>query len=254
MSKMSVRGRRARLTQLLVTEGCIRVGELAETFGVTTETIRKDLIYLDEQGVVKKGHGNATASGGLLGRPLSERSVNNQNEKVVIAQRAVQMIPGNAVVILDAGSTTFNIAKLLLGREGLIIITNSMEIAQILSSSGNTVLSLGGEVSGINMSLTGMWAKTALKTIRADIAFLGTDGFAGRGGPCTTSYAEADIKHAMIESSTRTIVVGDSSKFSVSSLIEYGSWSEIDLFITDASAPEERIEALRRHAKIILAT
>lgn len=245
--------RRNKLAQILVSEGSVKVGELADMFKVSTETIRKDLKYLDEEGIAKKSHGGAIASSELLERPFSARALENVEAKTKIARAAIGLIPNNGVIILDAGSTTYSIAKLLTIKKGITVITNSISITQLLSGTDNTVYSLGGETRGSSLALVGMWAMDALKTIKVDIAFLGTDGFLSRKGPCSASFFEAEIKKAMIASSKKTIVVSDSNKFKTDGMFQFSEWGEINYLITDSDAPETDIKNLGNYTNVIIA-
>jgi DeoR/GlpR family transcriptional regulator of sugar metabolism len=246
--------RRNKLVQILVSEGSVKVGKLAEMFDVSTETIRKDLIYLENEGIAKKGHGGAISSGELMERPLSIRFQENDEIKTKIAQAALELIPEKGVVILDTGSTTYSIAKLLTLSHGLTVITNSAPIPPILANTDNTVYALGGELRGTSISLVGMWTINALREIQADICFLGTDGFFERNGPSTSAYAEAEVKKAMIRSSRKVAVVCDSRKFRVSAMIQFCSWTEVDYLITDkgAEAEKEALQLLKKSTDVII--
>lgn len=245
--------RRNKLAQLLVSEGSAKVGDLAGLFGVSTETIRKDLLWLEREGYVKKSHGGAMAAGQLLERPLAARAAENVEAKGKIALAALALLPGKGTLVLDAGSTTHAIAKQLALRSGFTVFTNSAAILATLSGSRNTVYALGGEMRGSSMALVGMWALRALAEVRADLAFLGTDGFCGRGGPCTASYAEADVKRAMITGSTRAVLVCDSRKFRTDAMVQFCEWGQVDCLVTDDGADRQDIRRVEQLTKIIVA-
>lgn len=245
--------RRSQLARILVTEGSVKVGVLAERFGVSTETIRKDLIFLEKEGLAKKSHGGAVSSGALFERPLAARSMEHVAEKAKIARTAVEMIPDGGVAILDAGSTTYQIAKLLTLKKGITILTNSASIAHVLSGTSNTVFSLGGEMRGTSMAFVGPWTLHALETVRADIAFIGTDGFCGRTGPTCAAYAETEVKRAMVRASRAAAVVCDSSKFAADGMFQICDWDEIRYMITDSAPPAPVQEALRGHTELVVA-
>lgn len=245
--------RRNKLAQILVSEGSVKVGELADMFSVSTETIRKDLNYLDKEGIAKKSHGGAIASSELLERPFSTKTLENVEAKTKIAQAALELIPNKGVIILDAGSTTYSIAKLLTIKKGITIITNSISITQILLGTDNTVYSLGGETRGSSMALVGLWTIDALSTVKVDIAFLGTDGFFSRNGPCSASFSEAEVKKAMIQSSKKSVIVCDSSKFTTDGMFQFSEWKNINYLITDSDAPEGEVKNLGTVTQIIKA-
>lgn len=188
--------RRNKLAQMLVFEGSVKVGELAEMFHVSTETIRKDLIYLESQGVARKSHGGAIAASELLERPLSEKFMEHMDLKSKVAKAALDYIEDNSVILLDSGVPPSNCKTVGL-EKGITVITNSANLPPLLSGTENTVLSLGGEMRGSSMALVGLWTMNAINTVRVDVAILGSDGFSWRKGPCTPSYAEAEVKKAM---------------------------------------------------------
>lgn len=242
--------RRNKLAQMLVFEGSVKVGELAEMFHVSTETIRKDLIYLESQGVARKSHGGAIAASELLERPLSEKFMEHMDLKSKVAKAALDYIEDNSVILLDSGSTTFQLAKLLALKKGITVITNSANLPPLLSGTENTVLSLGGEMRGSSMALVGLWTMNAINTVRVDVAILGSDGFSWRKGPCTPSYAEAEVKKAMMEHSKKTVVLSDSSKFQKSAIMEFCEWKDVDLLITDDGAPEDQVREIRKSTEV----
>ena len=253
MAKQSAEERRKKLQEALVSDGNGKGGELAASFGVSTETIRKDLIYLEQQGLIKKRHGKALVLGSLMERPYSQKADENKAAKKLIAQAAVKLIPPRATIILDSGSTTYEIARLLSIQEDLVIFTNSVAIMQLLSMSKNQAFIVGGEIRKSSMALVGAWALNAIQSIRADIAFLGTDGFAGRPGPCSASYDEVEIKKAMIQSAASRILVCDSSKFARTDMFVYCNWEDIDTVITDSCADPSELERVRRYTAVTIA-
>ncbi|WP_066684131.1 DeoR/GlpR family DNA-binding transcription regulator [Christensenella intestinihominis] len=253
MAKRSTGERRKELAEFLVTEGKVKVGALAERFGVSTETIRKDLIFLDAEGIVRKRHGSATIASGLVERSYAQKAQHNRREKSAVAKAAVRMIPLKGAVILDSGSTTYEIAKLLTLQSGLTIFTNSIAIIQLLHASHNRVFMFGGEIRPSSMALVGGWTVDALRLVEADIAFLGTDGFAGREGPCSASFEEVEVKRAIVGSGRKKILVCDHSKFLRSDMFLYCGFDEIDCVVTDEKAPAREIANLRRHTEVITA-
>jgi DeoR/GlpR family transcriptional regulator of sugar metabolism len=247
--------RRNKLAQLLVTEGSVKVGKLADMFEVSTETIRKDLVFLESTGVAKKSHGGAIATRDLLERPLITRFNEQVHAKAKIAQAAIQLIPEKGIVLLDAGSTTYSIAKLLTLSHGITVFSNSTPILSLLSDTDNSVFSLGGEMRGRSLSTTGMWTIQAINEIQADICFLGTAGILDRKGPTSIAYSDAEVKKTMIRQSKKTAIVCDSGKFKTNSVIQFCDWSQVDYLITDAgaSAETEILPTLQKFTDVIIA-
>lgn len=243
--------RRNQLAQILLYRGSIKVGEAAEEFNVSTETIRKDIIYLEQEGIAKKSHGGATIANNMLERPVDLKRNENQNNKTRIAIKALTLIPPEGTVILDAGSTGYTLAKLLSLEKGLTIFTNSILALDVLLKSENRIFVFGGLARPSSHGIVGKWANEEIRSINADICFVGTDGFLGLSGPATASYEEAELKKNIITVSNKSVIISDSMKFHNRTLFEFCRWEEIDTFITDTDAPEEDVEILRKSVNVI---
>ena len=253
MKKDLTADRRNQLAKMLLSEGSLKVGEAAERFNVSTETIRKDIVFLDKEGIAKKSHGGAIVSSEMLEKPLSQKEIENANSKSKIALEALKLIPSQGVIVLDAGSTTLALAKLLALGKGLTIFTNSVLVTQVLANSENKLFSFGGMIRSSSLAIVGKWANEEISSINADISFIGTDGFKGLSGPATASYEEAEFKKNIVASSKKTVILSDSTKFSNSSLFEFCKWENVDALITDKFAPVEMISALRNSTNVIIA-
>lgn len=144
-------------------------------------------------------------------------------------------------------------AGLLALRHGLTIVTNSAQITPLLADSDNTVYALGGQVRATSLACVGMWTLTALRTLRADIALIGTNGVLGHTGPCTSIYSEAEIKTAMVQCAKKSIVLCDGSKFREEAVIQFADWQQIDCLITDQTAPEAELAAIRQKTTVLVA-
>lgn len=244
--------RRNQLAQILMWEGSLRVNDMAKKFSVSTETIRKDIAYLEEIGIAKKSHGGALVVNDSIFSHFDTRSVQNVEAKNRIAAKALEYVPQNGVVFIDIGSTAMTIAKQLISHTNLTIITNSLVVANILSNSSNHVYVLGGRLNGANMSLLGLWTMDALGSINPNVAFLGSSGFWDFAGPTTGSFDESEARKRVVQISGKSIVVADSSKFhEKTGLVSYASWDEVDLFITDDQAPKDKLGLLREEVEVI---
>lgn len=253
MSTSPTKERRQRLAEFLVTEGAVRVGILAERFCVSTETIRKDLIELERQGVVKKNHGRAVPAGNFreIDRPLEAKSAENADIKNRIAQAAVDLVPEGGVIVLDTGSTVHALSRLLLLRTGLTVFTNSLSCATMLADSNNDVFLLGGKIRKTSMGAIGAWGVSQINSVRADIVFLGTDGFSGTTGPCTVSYEESEMKKALANCGDVKVVLSSSEKSDIPGLFKFCEWSEIDYLITDDRMPQAALNRIEEQTRIL---
>jgi len=244
--------RRDKLKEILMSTGLVNSNEVATMFSVSSETIRKDLLFLEEQGYAKKSYGGAVICNGYAETPFDLRNNKNVEAKTRVAQKALEYAPEKGVILLDAGSTTLLLAEGLKDREGLTIITNSMSVCNVLSSSKNNVYIIGGQVKGVTMSLVGLWANNCLDSVSIDVAYLGTSGFQSFSGPSAESFSEAELKKKILERSKASFVLCDSSKCQSSSLVQYALWSEIGCLIIDDQAETERLEQIRQSTNVII--
>lgn len=224
--------RRNKIARILLRDGSIRAADMAELFHVSTETIRKDIIYLEENGIAEKNHGGAIARANAVERPLDEKDLVNAEEKNEIALKVMKLIPDHATVILDAGSTTNAIAKQLLMRSGITIFTNSLTLVATLADSDNVLYMTGGRIRESSHAAVGGWALDALGSIHADLAFLGSDGFKGMDGPTTLSYEEAEFKKQCVKSAEKAYTVADSAKILRSDRFMYCRWENLEGIVT----------------------
>lgn len=231
MKKSSSERQREILDYVLKKEE-VSISELSQRFNVTMETVRKDVNILETKNLLVKEHGYVLST-----KPYDEASMNikseeNKEAKMKIAEIAVSMIPEKASLILDSGSTTLHLAKLLLSRDDLIIFTNSLPIVDLLTPSDNKVFMIGGALRRENQSFTGPWTEMILKQISVDIAFVSCNGFS-KEGPKIHSYGEMGVKKMMVNSSGKTILLADSSKFSQPGIYCYASFSKIDVLVSE---------------------
>lgn len=252
MEKLITSDRRNRIAELIISNRSIKTAELAENFNVSIETIRKDLIFLDQVGTIKKKRGGGISTLEFFEKPLKDRNIKNYEQKKHIANESVKFVKSGSVIFLDSGSTVLCLAKLLYLKKGLTIITNSLEAANILVNSSNTVYLSGGEINSIAMSLEGFGATNFLKEIKVDIAFLGSTGFKGHDGPTSMSFTDADVKKTIINNASLNIVLSDSSKSRATAFVKYASWKNIDYLITDKDIEEEYFNLIKETSEIIL--
>ncbi len=245
--------RRQLLAKQLVRDGGIKVGQIARRFGVSTETIRKDLLFLQEQGLAHKSHGGAVPTGALVERPTTVKSAENLRAKSEIADAARRLIPDKAILLLDAGSTTQALAELIADMTDVTVFTNSVPILALLGPTRNEVFCFGGRLRGSSMALAGGWAMDALRSVRVDIAFLGTDGFQGLSGPSSASYEEAQFKTGVVRASNRTVILGDHTKFTQPGLFQFCTWADVDTLVTDRGTAAADAEALADHTRVMTA-
>lgn len=229
--------RQQAMTQLVRERGRISVVELAERYDVTTETVRRDLSMLEDRHLIRRVHGGAVPADALtlIEAGLPDRDVSRIEQKQRIAAAAVDLIPrADSTVILDAGSTTVRLSRLLPPNLRLTVITHAVPIAAQLAGSPQIELHvLPGRVRRHTHAAVGTETIEALEQVRADLAFMGTNGITLEHGLSTPDRTEAAVKRAMIERARRTVVLADSSKIGVERTIKFAELSDVDTLVTD---------------------
>lgn len=243
--------RRRAILDLLETQGEKSVEELARHFGVSQVTIRNDLASLEARGLVQRTYGGAVPARKALFNPSFEEKWRHRLEaKQAIAQRALGLIQEGDTLILDAGSTTLALARLLKHRfHKLFILTNSIPVAMELQGSGLEVLVLGGGMRHHSLALIGPATVRTLAWYQADKAFMGATGVDERGYS-TPNPLEAETKRAMLEAAGRAYVLADSSKLGRPTLARFAALEEAVL-ITDGEADPGVVERLKAAGAVI---
>jgi len=241
--------RRDKILELITEDGHAKVNDLSRIFKVTEVTIRQDLETLEKEGFIVREHGGAYLKNVDLNvRNFSLQNQEHLSEKMMIARKAVEFIHDGDTIILDSGSTTSEIAKLITGYNNLTIITNALNIALILGAqAGITVIVTGGEFKAPTLSLTGQKAADFFQNLHVDKLFLATAGIALKSGLTYPGISDICVKRAMIESANEIYLVADSSKIGKNAFASLGALSLIDYLITDAKIKPEDIAWLKTY-------
>lgn len=230
--------RRQAMADLITQRGRLSVNELAEAYAVTTETVRRDLSALEAAGLVRRVHGGAVPAHALnrLETAVNDRDLTQSEEKERIAQAALQHLPGEGgSVLVDAGTTTSRIALHVPQDLRLTVLTNAVPIAARLAGlAGVDLHLLPGRVRRTTQAAVGEDTVAALSRLRADVAFLGTNGISVGHGLSTPDHSEAAAKHAMVLAARRVVVLADSSKVGAEHTVRFAELSDIDVLVTDS--------------------
>ena len=239
--------RKEKILELLKEDGSAKVIDLARIFKVTEVTIRQDLEKLEREDLVVREHGGVHLKNVEdKVRNFSITHQENLKQKEIIAQKCIEFIhPGDAI-ILDSGSTTTEIAKKILGVNGLTVITNALNIALMLGANPNiSVVMTGGEFKAPTLSLTGQKAADFFKGLNVQKLFLATAGISLKSGLTYPSISDLVVKKAMIEAADITYLVADSTKIGKSAFASLGALSLIDYIITDEGIEEKHKEVFK---------
>lgn len=238
--------RREKIFELIREDGQAKVTDLSRIFKVTEVTIRQDLERLEKEGLIVKEHGGAYLKNiDMNVRNLQLQKQENMSQKMAIARKALEYIQNGDTIILDSGTTTTEIAKIISGYNNLTVITNALNIALILGAqAGINVIVTGGEFKAPTLSLTGQKAADFFQNLHVDKLFLATAGIALKTGLTYPGISDICVKRAMIESADETYLVADSTKIGKNSFASLGALSLIHCLITDSSITQEDIEWL----------
>ncbi len=240
--------RRRAIIEILERDGRVLVTDMARKFDTSQVTIRKDLEILHAHGLVHRTHGGALPAreGALEDPTLREKEKLHRKEKLRIAASAAAQVKEGQVVILDSGTTTTAIARMLRSFHNITIITNALNIAADLTGAPVEVILTGGTLRKNSFSLVGPIAEETLRGLNADILFLGVDGFDVQYGLSTPNLLEAKANRVMVEVAKRTVAVCDSSKFGRRSLSLIVPPTALQEVITDHGIPKSDLKALKK--------
>ena len=245
---MALNQRRQEILNLIREDGHAKVQKLAQIFNVSEVTIRQDLETLEKMGFVQREYGGAFLKD--VGNFATTGTLINENlmveEKKEIARKAAALIQEGETIILDSGSTTTEVAKLMTGFANLTVITNALNIAYILGGNpGINLIVSGGEFKAPTLSLTGDMAAATFKGIHVNKCFLAPAGISPDLQLTYPSLSDLVVKSAMIRASDKVYLVADSSKIGITSFASLGRLSLIDTLITDSKISPAQIEAIR---------
>jgi DeoR family fructose operon transcriptional repressor len=250
--------RQQAIASLVISRGRASVAELAATYAVTTETVRRDLATLDRAGVLRRVHGGAVPARALhvVESGVAEREGTRADHKDSIARAATEFFPiSGASVLFDAGTTTARVAALLPQDHELTVVTNAVPIAARVSASPSVTLQLlGGRVRGLTQAAVGDHVLRVLDTLRVDIAFIGTNGITVGHGLSTPDTEEAAVKRAMVRCANYVVVVADSSKIGQEDFVSFARLEDIDALVTDDEISiEARAEITGAGVEVVIA-
>lgn len=246
--------RRAAIISKIKSGAPIYVADLVQEFGVSEATIRRDLAVLEDMNLLKRTHGGAVPPNYGLEPTFQEKEIQNLNLKAAIGKMAASLVKEGETVLLDAGTTTLQIASNLRGRN-VTVATNCIDVANVfLDDPSVEVWLLGGILRKGPRSLVGFLTNQALKALRFDKVFLAANAIDADFGVTTPNMTEAETKRHMLFAGKKKILVADHSKIGLEGLCKICDLNELDLFITDDKGDERKVEQLKRKVKVIIAS
>ena len=244
--------RKPEIINIARRDGMVTVEGLVEHFGVTPQTIRRDLSELADSGELDRVHGGAILPSTTVNIGYSERRNLNQSSKVDIARACAAEIPNDCSVFLNIGTTTEAVATELLKHEGLLVVTNNINISVILSASPNIdVVVTGGNLRRLDGGLIGDLAKETINRFRFDIAVVGCSALHEDGDILDFDFQEVGVSQAIIKRSDKVFLVADASKFERKAPAKIASISDIDTFFSDKAPPPACVQMCNQSGTLI---
>lgn len=249
--------RREQILDLLRRQRAVRVSELAESFGVSPMTVRRDIEALEADGVVERVHGGAR-----LPVPHEhaepeprQKALLQPGEKHAIARAAAELVvPGTAVGI-GSGTTTLELARVLADREdldGLTVVTNAPAVADVLDGVDGVGVVLIGGVRTISGALVGPIATSGIRQLNLHTLVIGCHGIDPERGATAPNLLEAEANRAFMAQAATTVVLADATKWGVTGLATFATFDDIDVLVTDDALAEGHARALSEQVERVL--
>ncbi|MEL7213766.1 MAG: DeoR/GlpR family DNA-binding transcription regulator [Pseudomonadota bacterium] len=235
---MSQTFRHPDILEIARKEGKVMVEDLAERFNVTVQTIRRDLTEMAHAGKLERVHGGAVLPSGVDNIRYEERRQLNMTAKDQVAQGCAAHIPNDASVFLNIGTSTEAVARALRGHSNLMVMTNNINVANILSGNSDCeVIVTGGALRKSDGGLVGPLTMRSVETFKFDIAVIGCSALDAEGDILDFDMQEVGVSQTILRRARQSFLVADQSKFERSAPVAIGSLREIDMFFTDAYLP-----------------
>jgi DeoR family transcriptional regulator of aga operon len=243
---MLIDERRHLIAEAVIAQGAATVSELSERFGVSHVTIRSDLEALEQQGTLTRNRGGAVANRVSRFTPIfQQQSSVNRDAKRAIAEKAAAVIQDGDRVVLDAGSTTLYLADLLCYRRLTLAVNSVYSMNKLVDAPNVDLILIGGTLYKPALSFAGELAEGFLDRLHFDKAILGVNGVTAHG-ISVNNPQEAGIKRKMIDQADCVVVLADSSKIDIDSLVRIDSLDRVDVLITDTPIPAPVAKRLMR--------
>jgi len=233
----------------------IKVNELIEYFNVADMTIRRDLIFLEKNGLIIRTHGGAMLADYMANRESTfvSRQIQNLAEKRIIAEKAISFITDDMAIYIDGSTTCSEIAKIIPQKKNITVFSDSIaaltELRERLEDI--TIVLTGGELAGDNNTLDGYIAVEMAQKICVDIGFISCGGFSEEG-ITNTGLTGIQVKKTIINSAKTRILVADSSKSNKRCIYMLSGWDKIDYLICDKGLDEDTAKKIEKQRTAVL--
>lgn len=238
LARPMLNDRQHEIMRIATAEGVVGVDGLAERFSVTPQTIRRDLNALCDRGLLARNHGGARPIDSVSNSGYADRAIANANEKRIIGQAAAALIPPRSAIMLNIGTTTEQVAWAIQGTPELMVITNNINVINILAGApGKELLLAGGSVRQSDGAVVGDSAADFFRQFRVDLAVIGASAVEADGAILDFDHREVRVARAIIENSRRVMLVVDHSKFERRATVRICDLAQINMVVTDQPPP-----------------
>ncbi|MBQ0831466.1 MULTISPECIES: DeoR/GlpR family transcriptional regulator [unclassified Marinobacter] len=245
---MAQRRRQDLIMELIQQNGFVTTEQLVDQFKVTPQTIRRDLNELAKEKKLRRHHGGAGIDSSTVNTAYQARKIMDLEAKERIAEAMVELIPDNSSLFINIGTTTETIAKALLEKNNLQIVTNNLHVASILSAKEDFhVIIAGGEVRHRDGGIVGEATRDFINQFKMDFGIIGISGIHNDGSLLDFDYREVRVAQAIIANSNQVFLAADHSKFGRNAMVRLGNITQADHVFTDQQPPTEISHLLNEH-------
>ncbi|MEX0367071.1 MAG: DeoR/GlpR family DNA-binding transcription regulator [Ruegeria sp.] len=231
---MELNDRQRQIVEMIRGSGLLSINALSSHFGVATQTIRRDINALCEQGVARRVHGGVAPPSNPVNLTFSARRILNEEAKRSIGQCAAARISDGSTVLLGIGTTVQYVAEALLDKSNLTIVTNNLEVARLLcSGTDHDVHLVGGQLRAEDRDVAGPATLRGFSGFLADFALIGAGGLDAVHGVLDFKHFDAEIGRVLLDHARHNILVADQSKWAKTAKCTVAGWGRLDSFVTD---------------------
>lgn len=244
--------RHEKIMQIVRQSGKVLVDELAAEFDVTSQTIRKDLNDLCDRQMLLRVHGGAMLLSSVENMAYEARRSIARDQKAKIGNAAAALIPDNASLFVNIGTTTEAVARALLAHTGLMVVTNNINVANVIRPiENNQVIIAGGVVRASDGGIVGEAAVDFIKQFKVDFAIIGASAIDSDGALLDYDFREVKVAQAILDNANTVILVADSTKHERTAPVRIGHISMVNSFVTD-HCPDEKFKKLMQDLDVQL--
>jgi DeoR family glycerol-3-phosphate regulon repressor len=244
----SVRARHEKIVSLVREQGFVAIGILAAKFKVTPQTVRRDINTLSDQGLLQRHHGGAGPLLSTENVDYTNRKILCLREKRIIAELVAKHIPPRSSLFINMGTTTEEVAKILVNHDKLRVITNNLNVAKILSANSNMeIIVSGGLVRNKDCGIVGEAAIDFIRQFKVDYGIIGISGVDKDGTLLDFDYREVTAARSIMENSRKVFLVTDHTKFGRNAMVRLGNIREVNAMFTNKMPPAELVEIMKQN-------